>query len=579
MTVNKKNGDEFQNTDKFMDAPAQLLTRREFMRYLGILGLGSAGASILAACGADPAAEVAGTSEVVTPGTAVAGQQEAEVTSPTIAEAVAIYGATHEMESIDPAVGYTLWSRYIDDNVYDALFRFEGVPPQVVNHLARDYEVSDDGLEWTFYLQENVTFHDGRPVRASDVKYTFERMLALGDAPSFLWSDIVDPEAIEVVDDLTVRLTLKQTFGPFLFTLPWLYIVNEELVRENEVDGDWGQAWMRNNDAGSGPFYIEEFDPSVRIISRWYEDYWKGWPEEHLTAWVYQIHREVATLRQLLQNGEIHLTDRLSQDDYEIVREWPNVQVLEEVTLSPGMVKMNNRKAPTDNVDFRKAVSYAFDYEGAIAGVLNGNGTRLDSPVPQGFPGHISVSPYDTDLEKAREHLELSGFDPASMELVYNYVGGDPVQEDFGLVLQSSLEQIGVNVRVEGLTAGEFVGRLNEPDSAGHFNWIWAASDYPDAEVIFFPQYHSGNWGAWYSCTFYQNPEVDALIEEARSTVDEASRIEMYEELQRLLIEDAADVWVYQRHFLMAMSNEIAGFSYQPAGMDSTYFYPLRLIA
>jgi peptide/nickel transport system substrate-binding protein len=474
-------------------------------------------------------------------------------------------------------VGYTLWSRYINDNVYDALFRFEGVPPSVVNHLAKSYEVSEDGVEWTFHLEESAIFHDGTPVTSSDVKYTFTRMLALGDAPSFLWAETVDPEQIATPDDLTVQLTLKKPFGPFLYTLPWLYIVNEELTQSHEVDGDWGSAWLRNNDAGSGPFYIEEFDPAVRIVNRWFPDYWKGWSGPHLTGWVYEIHREAATLRQLLQNGQVTMTDRLSPDDFNVVAGTPGLQVVEEVTLSPGMVKMNNQKGPTSNVDFRKAMSYAFDYEAAIAGVLTGHGTRLTSPLPVGYPGHIDVLPYTTNYDQARTLLSQSGIDP-STPVDYNYVGGDLLQQDFGLVLQASLANIGVNVNVEGLTVGEYLGRLNLPETAAHFNWIWAASDYPDAQVIFFPQYHSSNWGAWYSCTFYKNEQVDSLIEEAEGTVDEAARLALYQQIQQILSDDAADIWVYQRHFLIAMSTSIAGFAYQPAGMDSTYFYPITLL-
>lgn len=532
----------------------RLLSRREFLKYSSLLGAG-----------------VAASSSLLMPASSLLAQDE-------MGEAFVVYGATHEMESIDPAVGYTLWSRYVDDNVYDALFRFEGIPPQVVNHLAKSYEVSDDGLDWVFHLEENVSFHDGTMLTASDVKFTFERMLAMGDSPSFLWADTVDPDQIEVVDDHTLTLTLKKQFGPFLFTLPWLYIVNEDLVRANEVDGDWGRAWMRDNDAGSGPFYIEEFDPAVRIVHRWFEDYFKGWPADHLTGWVYEIHREPATLRQLLENGQVHMTDRLSQIDYELVSALPHIDVIEQVTLSPGMVKMNNQKEPTSNVHFRRAMSYAFDYEAAIEGVLNGNGTRLTSPVPKGFPGQIDISPYDTNLDLARTNLEQSGYDPAEIELVYNYVGGAPIQQDFGLVLQNSLQKIGINVVVEGLTAGEYIGRLNAPETAAHFNWIWAASDYPDAEIIFFPQYHSSNWGAWYSCTFYKNERADELINLARVTVDVDARIEMYQELQQILIDDAADIWVYARHFLMAINTNVQGFNYQPAGMDSSYFYPMALL-
>ena len=363
----------------------RMLTRRDFLKFSGLFGAG-----------------VAAGSSLLMPASSLLAQDD-------MSEAVVVYGATHEMESIDPAVGYTLWSRYVTDNVYDSLFRFEGIPPQVVNHLAKSYEVSDDGLEWIFHLEEGVSFHDGTMLTASDVKYTFERMLAMGDSPSFLWADTVDPDQIEVIDDHTVKVALKKQFGPFLFTLPWLYIVNEDLVRANEVDGDWGRAWMRDNDAGSGPFFIEEFDPAVRIVHQWFEDYFKGWPEDHLTGWVWQIHREPATLRQLLENGQVHMTDRLSQIDYELVAALPHIDVIEQVTLSPGMVKMNNQKEPTSNVDFRKAMSYAFDYGAAIDGVLNGNGTRLTSPVPQGFPGQIDISPYETNLDLAREHLEKSG--------------------------------------------------------------------------------------------------------------------------------------------------------------------------
>lgn len=532
----------------------RMLTRRDFLKFTGLFGAG-----------------VAASSSLLMPATSLLAQDD-------MSEAVVVYGATHEMESIDPAVGYTLWSRYVTDNVYDSLFRFEGIPPQVVNHLAKSHEVSDDGLEWIFHLEENVSFHDGTMLTASDVKYTFERMLAMGDSPSFLWAATVDPDQIEVIDDHTLKLVLKKQFGPFLFTLPWLYIVNEDLVRANEVDGDWGRAWMRDNDAGSGPFYIEEFDPAVRIVHSWFEEYWKGWPEDHLTGWVWEIHREPATLRQLLENGQVHMTDRLSQIDYELVAALPQINVIEQVTLSPGMVKMNNQKEPTSNVDFRRAMNYAFDYQAAIAGVLNGNGTRLTSPLPKGFPGQIDISPYETNLDLAREHLEKSGYNPAELELVYNYVGGAPIQQDFGLVLQNSLQKLGINVVVEGLPVGEYIGRLNAPDTAAHFNWIWASSDYPDAEIIFFPQYHSSNWGAWYSCTFYKNERADELIDLARVTVDEAARIEMYHELQQILIDDAADIWVYARHFLMAMNMNVEGFRYQPAGMDSSYFYPMALL-
>jgi peptide/nickel transport system substrate-binding protein len=511
---------------------------------------------------------------LVAPG-AYAGSTMASRLTAAASGGTITYGASHDFDSIDPAIGYTLWSRYIQDNSYDALFRYTGSPPRLVKHLASDYSVSKNGLVWTFRLQPGVKFHDGRPLTSQDVRYSIERVLAINNAPAFLWQGVIDPKRIKTPNNSTVVITLKHQFAPFLHTLPWLYIVNRVLLSEHATKGDWGQKYLQTHDAGSGPFYLSSYLPGTQAVSKKFPRYWKA-KKAQLDGWTYAIHSETSTLKQLLKNKQIQMTDQLGQDDYKIVSGYSNVDVVDKLSLTPAMVKMNNQKAPTNNLNFRKAVSYAFDYDGAIAGPLSGYGTRLDSPLPRGFPGHVSASPYMTDVDKAKSYLQKSGFD-TSQTLLYNYVSGSPVQQDFGLLLQESLGKIGVKVDVEGLTEAPILAGYKKWQTTSHFNWIWASTDYPDPDIIFYPQYQSNNWGSWYSCSFYKNPVVDRLILKARSTLDSARRLSMYRQIQKIIVADAADVWVYQQHFLMALNDDVKGYAYQPAGLNSTYFYPMSV--
>lgn len=554
--------------------PEASLTRRDFIKVAGgtavVVGLATAcgPAATPTAPPGETAAPAATTAPGVTPAATEAPASEAT--------GWLIYGANQEGEGIDPAIGYTLWSRWVDDNCYDALFRFEGDPSQLVNYLAKSYEVSDDGLEFTFRLEEGVKFHDGSELKASDVVYTLKRMLAMGDAPSFLWAS-ADPEKVEAVDDYTVKMVLKEIYGPFLMTLPWLYVVNEKLLRANEVSGDWGAAYLRNNDAGSGPFMITNFDPGVTIDMPYFPDYWKGWPGKRLDGWSYEIHREMGTLKQMLQASDMQITDRLSEDDFLVVAGFPNVLVEEHPTQQPFQIKMNNEKEPTSNVDFRKALTYAFDYDAVTTGLLQGHCTVLDSPLPPGMPGHLSLLESKKDLDKARDHLARSGYDPSQIELEFGYVEADPFQRDVGLVMQNSLKELGISVKVQGYTPALSAGVWLTPESMTHMWPIWAAADYPDPENLLYPQYHSRNWGNWYSCSYYKNDRYDELLDQARRTPELADRIPLYEEAQRILVEDAVDVWLFAWHWRTAMLDCVRGYAFQPAGMNSTYLYPMWL--
>jgi peptide/nickel transport system substrate-binding protein len=322
---------------------------------------------------------------------------------------------------------------------------------------------------------------------------------------------------------------------------------------------------------------IASFDPDVRIEMPYFPEYWKGWPDKRLDGWYYDIHREHATLKQLLASGDVHFTERLTTDEAEELAENPNIVVQEDVGMTPFQFKLNNQKEPTSNRDFRKALTYALNYEAIVEGVFGGHATYLDSPVPSTFESSISLLTPERDIDRARQHLEASGYDPAETTLVYQYISGDPRQRDMGLVFRDSLKELGIEVEVEGLVAAVAIETFSEVETTANVFPIWANSDYPDAEIILYPQYHSRNHGNWYSCSWYENEEFDRLMDDARQTIRKEDRIPKYQELQRILADDAVDIWIFSEHTLGVMRDCVKGYFLSPAGMQAVEYYSMYL--
>jgi peptide/nickel transport system substrate-binding protein len=144
----------------------------------------------------------------------------------------------------------------IQQSVYDGLLKYVGTPPRIIPWLAEKYEASADGKTYTFTLVGNAKFHNGDPVDAEAVRFSFERALKMNAGVAWMLKDFLKPENIVAVDARTVKFTLDRPFAPFITYVPWWYIVNPKQVMANQVDGDLGKKWLTDNDAGSGPFKL-----------------------------------------------------------------------------------------------------------------------------------------------------------------------------------------------------------------------------------------------------------------------------------------------------------------------------------
>lgn len=480
-------------------------------------------------------------------------------------------GARQPVEILDPHIHYDWSTRMIHQMVYDALVKYVDNPPQIIPWVAESWDAADGGRVWTFRLNPAARFHNGDPVDAEAVAYSFRRCLTLGRGPSWMLDGFLEPDGIEVVNATTVRFNLVQPYAAFLAVLPWWYIVNPNEVQAHEQNGDWGSAWLREppHSAGSGPFRIEEwrFGESYHLTAN--DGYWRGWPrEDHISGFELRLIREGTSQRLALERGEVHIAEGLSPRDFTQVAEHPQVYVAEHPGWTAFGFKMNTQVGPTADVNVRKAISYAFDYDSFLA-IYQGRTTLMDSPFPKGLQGYTPVdSIYRLDLDKAREHLEKSEYAGGGFTLDYYYISGMEEERQAGLVLGANLARIGINLNIVASTWPEMVALGSQRETSPSLMAVFVTPSFNDPDAVAF-QYHRRSWGNYYGTHFYDNPKAHELIDRGRRVLEWEQRAEIYAELQRILVDDAPEIFGHCYNRRWALRKELQGLRYSPVHLTS----------
>jgi len=481
-----------------------------------------------------------------------------------------VYAARQPVENLDPSIHYDWSTRNLQQSVYDALLKYVGDPPILEPWLAEKWEGSPDATVWTFHLVKNARFHNGDPVTAEAVKFSFERTLTLKQGPAWMLLDVLDPSGIEVIDDYTIRFNLNKPYAPFPSVVPWWYIMNPNEVMAHEVDGDYGQGWLQDHEAGSGPFTIREWKHGEYYWLEAWDEYWKGWPHpDHIGGFIFKLVREAATQRMMIESGEADIVEGVTPRDFDELAKTPGIYVPEYPGMTTFGIKMNTQKGMTANPMIRKAICYAFDYE-AFIDVYEGHAVLEDSPFPMATKGHVNLSQwiYRQDLEKAKEFMARAGYPDGGFELEYVYVAGLEEERLIGLALQSSLAELGIKVNLVPLIWPQMVERGSKPETSPDMMAVFTTpiSNDPDAVAI---QYHPMSAGRYYYSHWYSNPRVTYLVEQARSISDWDARAKMYDEIQRIVLYDAPEVFgmLYNRRW--ALRDYVQGFRFCPVRMTS----------
>jgi len=455
--------------------------------------------------------------------------------------------------------------------VYETLFD-RNPEGELVGLLATGFDISNDGLTYDFYLQPDVTFHDGTPFDAEAVKYNFERKIEL-ELPTF---DSIPWESIEVVDDLTVRVHLTAPaphIVPVLSAKTWS-MYSPTWAREAGPDG------VKSDAVGTGAFMVEEFRPNdtLRLVKN--PNYWQeGLP--YLDEVVFRVITDPNTRSALLESGEVDMALGLPVPVTERLKRDSRFEILSALGMRQYYITLNNTKAPTDDVLVRQAINHAVDKEGIIRAVFLGVGAQvaetpyMSSQVNGFSPGGV----YEYDPERAEELLEEAGWtmgpdgvrvkDGEPLELAF-YTRRGSVTGDFEIaeLVQGMLADVGVDVDLQVFESASFVPAVTVPQEDSTYNManLTFGVVTGDAEYVVSTTYRTDSAAPrLYNRAYYGNPEVDALSDRSRQAATLEERDAIYAEIIPIVFQEAPILQLFNSVEFLAANADVEGIYFEPA--------------
>lgn len=478
---------------------------------------------------------------------------------------ILVIASNQDIPNFDPHIATGYSASMLLRNTYDSLVRVEGNPPRPVPHLAASWTVSADGLTYEFKLDPAARFQDGSAVTAEDVVYSFHRLIRLNRGNAWMIQGVVTPDGVTAVDAGTVRFTLAKPFSAFLQVLPWAWIVSKRQVEAN-LGSDDGQTFLRSNLAASGPFRVRRAEAGNLYELERVANAWKP-GGGNLTGAIWRIVRETATQRLQLQRGEVQIAVDLTSEDMDALRDRPGIVRVIEPEYRTFSIKLNTRHGPLMDLELRKAISYATNYQ-AIADAA-GYADLMIGPLPNGILGHNpDLAVYRTDLAKAREHLARSRSPNGGIKLTMVHVAGLDQQRRWALIMLDSLKQLNIELEIRPMNWPDMVAACRSPETFPDLFPVYQTANYGDPDNIAFAAYHSSRNGNWQNAV-YNSPEVDALIEAGRSEPDEAKRIAIYRQFQEKVVADAPDIFGVLERRKLALRDNVQGFRFVPVASNA----------
>jgi peptide/nickel transport system substrate-binding protein len=478
-----------------------------------------------------------------------------------------IFANSGEYDTLDPHQSFDVARVAVRLNLYDSLYRWEDNPPKLQPWLAERHTISADGLTYTFNLRQGVKFHDGSELAADDVVYSVDRLLGMGKGAAPLIGQMVEKGTTRAADRYTVVFTLKKPAAIFLSAIPELFIVNAALLRSKEQNGDWGSTWLSSNDAGSGSYRLTAFDPASGFKVARFDGHFLGWTGPNLDTIDFRPVLDTSTIVLGLTRGDYTATDGyLPLEQIQRLQRAPNLQVLEAESMRLAAIQMNNTKPPFTDVHFRRAVAYAFDYEGMIDGILGGSVVRNPVPIPTNCPGYpTGIKGYTFDLDKARAELKLAKT-VADRTYTIAFSSGQITLQQQAEVLQNGLRELGIKTELKVMPWASLQPLFRSPETSPDFFSTIISTYYPDPHNWIGEMYSSAAWGTFKSAAFYKNPEVDRLLATGMRETDQTTRLNAYGEAAKVVLSDSPGVFIYNTKWFGPYAKDVAGVRFCPVG-------------
>jgi peptide/nickel transport system substrate-binding protein len=492
------------------------------------------------------------------------------------------FANSFDMVTIDPMGNLATTGLHTVRNCYEGLVKYEGSTASIVPSLATDWEISPDGLQYTFTLREDVKFHDGTPFNATAVKTSFERRLAITKGFYTFFTPI---ESVDVVDEFTARINLKHKFGPLLAVLGGVYgriIITPTALEEHATPSDpWAESWFDEHTAGTGPYMMTEWIHEQSFTHSHFPDYWRGWEGDHIKTIIHEIVREATSQKLLLEQGDIDMIEFALIDDLAALNatEGITATVFKQFAIKTFFVWMYQDREPFDDPLVREAVGLAVDYETIWNDIQQNTVIPARGPLPPSYAEFNDDIPVpQQDLEAAKDLIRQAGHDPDEIwtTVEYIWVVGLDDWRQMGEVLQDNLRRIGIQVEIREITGAVWSNVKDDPELMPELFPHWTVAWYGNADGHLYTLYHTSSIPpAGSNMGRMRIAQVDALLDEARSETDQSRRTQLYRQVQDIVWENNPAVFVMNFGEMWVRHDYIQGHIFNPYYSRTYEYYDL----
>ncbi|HWC01796.1 MAG TPA: ABC transporter substrate-binding protein [Methylomirabilota bacterium] len=408
--------------------------------------------------------------------------------------------------------------------------------------------------EYVFHLRRGVRFHDGKEMDAEDVKYTYDRVRDPKVSPGA--NDLIFVKQIDAVDRYTVRFVLSGPAATFLVNVGGKY--NGVIPKDSGGDGKA----LLTKAVGTGPFMVEEFDPSRRWVLKRNPTYW-GAQKPLLDGIAYQAIPDESSIVAGLRTGQVQLAEFSSALSFQVAKGIPTLEVVQAPSTRWVVLDLAGDQEPTSKPEVRQAVALALDRQAILQIAGSGLGQRL-GVLPPGLRYWAvpwsELPNQQRDVARAKALLQQAGYGGRVSMKIRNIVGFPALAAALPVIVEN-LREAGIDVTVETVDGGVWIKDWVVPQSPPTMN-EWGG--FVDPDQAFHRHFHSAPGGKDFRR--WKNAKADELLDAGRTTLDRARRKQIYDQVQRLLAEDPISLPLYSPDLLYAMQKTVKGFQPHPTG-------------
>lgn len=479
----------------------------------------------------------------------------------------AMYG---DIKDWDPAIAFSLEVPMLV-NVYEPLLWYNppGDPQRFTPALATSWSKSNDGKTWTFKLRHGVKFHDGTPFNAAAAKASIERTMKMKQGAYYIWSAVT---SIETPDDYTLVIKTKEPAPIDLIASSQYgaYMYSPAAAAK-------GTAWFnKGHDGGTGPYEVRQWVQGQQVVLDKFKDYWGGWKPSNFDRVILKVVTENATQVQMLKAGGADFISLVPADSMAELNKDPKLVAQLIPSWKNSQFLINVKKAPTNNLKFRQALTYAWNYKSVVKNVYAGSAKVAQGIIPATMWGHDdNLKTPHFDLAKAKQLLDESGVPPDKRKITMAYIGTSEEYKNAALLFQENCHKIGIDVELKPGPWGTIWDAAKHLATAPNLQSMTWWPTYPTPSDWLIGLFHTEK-PTVFNLSHYSNPKFDALVDKAVSL--EASNrpeaIKLYGQAQQMLIDDAAAIFYADIEDRVARRADIGGLKVNPA-YNAVFFYQL----